>query len=70
MQKPNYLSAQLRKSAPYLRDAGWRQTAELLIAAANEIDALRARLAAAETPGVPERRVSDHPESSRVKQRR
>ena len=59
MHKSNYLSAQLRESAPYLRGAGWRQTAELLIAAANEIDALRARVAATETqaPPGPERRV-------------
>lgn len=69
MHKPNYLSAQLRESAPYLRDAGWRQTAELLIAAANEIDTLRAQVAASETqaPRGPERRVSDQPV---IKQRR
>jgi len=47
MQKATYLSAQLRESAPYLRDAGWRQTADLVIAAAQEIESLRSQLAAA-----------------------
>lgn len=41
MTKETFLSAQLRESAPYLRDAGWRQTADLLIAAAAEIESLR-----------------------------
>src|SRR6266571_2820678 len=27
VSKPSYLSVQLRESAPYLKDAGWRQTA-------------------------------------------
>ena len=46
MSKATYLSAQLRKSAPYLQDAGWRQTSDLLLAAADEIETLRAQLAA------------------------
>jgi hypothetical protein len=41
MAKSTYLSAQLRESAPYLREAGWRQTADLVAAAAEEIEALR-----------------------------
>jgi hypothetical protein len=44
VKKPTYLSAQLRESAPYLRDAGWGQTATLLLAAADEIETLRQRL--------------------------
>ena len=47
MHKATYLSAQLRESAPYLRDAGWRQTADLLVAAAHEIESLRSQLDAA-----------------------
>jgi hypothetical protein len=46
MSKSTYLSAQLRESAPYLRDIGWRETADLLIAAAAEIEDLRSQLAA------------------------
>jgi hypothetical protein len=45
MSKSTYLSAQLRESAPYLRDIGWRETADLLTAAAAEIEELRAQLA-------------------------
>lgn len=45
MSKSTYLSAQLRESAPYLRDIGWRETADLLIAAAAEIEELRSQLA-------------------------
>ena len=44
MSKPSYLTAQLRESVPYLQDAGWRQTATLLLAAADEIEELRSRL--------------------------
>jgi hypothetical protein len=51
MHKSAYLSAQLRESAPYLRDAGWHQTADLIIAAADEIDALRVQLGAANDAG-------------------
>ena len=38
----------LRESCGYLRDAGYRETARLLVAAADEIEALRARLQAFE----------------------
>ena len=48
MQKSNYLSAQLRESAPYLKDAGWHQVATLIIVAADEIETLRQRLAKVE----------------------
>jgi hypothetical protein len=48
--KPSYLSAQLRETAPYLKDAGWQQTATLLFAAADEIEALQQRLALAAAP--------------------
>ena len=44
MAKPTYLSAQLRESAPYLKDAGWHDTASLMTAAADEIEALRQRI--------------------------
>lgn len=47
MQNSTYLTAQLRESAPYLGDAGFRETASLLLAAANEIESLNARLAGA-----------------------
>lgn len=39
-----YLTAQLEESASYLRDAGWHQTAVLLLAAAAEIESLRREL--------------------------
>ena len=39
-----FLTAQLRKSAPYLIDAGFRETATLVKAAADEIDLLRSLL--------------------------
>jgi hypothetical protein len=39
-----YISVMLRESAPYLRDAGWRETAQLLIAAAQEIEELKSQL--------------------------
>lgn len=42
MSKANYLTAQLRESAPYLKDAGWQQTAKLVSEAADELEALRA----------------------------
>ena len=44
VKQPTYLSAQLRESAPYLSDAGWRETAVLLTADADEIERLRARV--------------------------
>jgi hypothetical protein len=37
VKKQTYLSAQLRESAPYLKDAGFRQTASLLVTAADEM---------------------------------
>jgi len=45
MKKATHLSAQLREAAPYLKDAGWQQTATLLLAAADEIETLQQRLA-------------------------
>jgi hypothetical protein len=44
VKRATYLSVQLRESVPYLRDAGWRETATLLTAAADEIEQLRARV--------------------------
>lgn len=38
------LIATLRESDPYLRDVGWHQTAELVAAAAEEIERLSARV--------------------------
>jgi len=55
MAKPNYLSAQLRESAPYLKDAGWHDTAILMTAAADEIEALRQRIAELESDSTPNR---------------
>jgi hypothetical protein len=40
MQKATFLSSQLRESSPYLQDAGFRDTAKLVLAAADEIEAL------------------------------
>ena len=57
MAKPNYLSTQLRESAPYLKDAGWRDTAALMTAAADEIEALRQRIAELEGNSAPIRIV-------------
>ena len=53
MAKPNYLSTQLRESAPYLKDAGWQEIAALLTAAADEIEALRQRIAELEAASAP-----------------
>jgi hypothetical protein len=44
VKQATYLSAQLRDSAPYLRDIGWHETATLLTLAADEIEELRARV--------------------------
>ena len=44
VNKATYLSMQLREGAPYLRDAGWRETATLLTLAADEIEQLRERI--------------------------
>ena len=41
MPKETFLSSQLRESSPYLVDAGFRETAKLLWAAADEIEMLR-----------------------------
>jgi hypothetical protein len=60
MHKATYLSAQLRESAPYLRDAGWRQTADLLVAAAHEIESLRSQLAAANLDMPIERQANEN----------
>jgi hypothetical protein len=46
--KETYLSAQLREAVPYLQDSGWRETAVLLLAAADEIERLRNCLATGE----------------------
>ena len=53
MPAETYLTAQLRESAPYLADAGWRQTADLLLAAAAEIDELRRRSGVADRSAAP-----------------
>ena len=53
MAKPNYLSTQLRESAPYLKDAGWQDTAALMTAAADEIEALRQRILELEAASTP-----------------
>ncbi len=42
--QPTYLTTQLRDSASYVREAGWAQTAELLIAAAAEIESLKSQM--------------------------
>ena len=44
------LATALRESCGYLRDAGYRETARLLVAAADEIEELRRRLQALERP--------------------
>jgi hypothetical protein len=44
MSKATFLTTQLRESASYLQDAGFRQTADMVIAAADEIELLRAML--------------------------
>jgi hypothetical protein len=40
--RATFLTTQLRESAPYVSEAGWHQTAQLLIAAAEEIERLQA----------------------------
>jgi hypothetical protein len=45
----SYLTSQLRESAPYMKDAGWHQSAALILAAATEIERLRAELTAMES---------------------
>jgi hypothetical protein len=60
MGRTSYLSAQLRESAPYLRDAGWRQTAELLIAAADQIEQLRSQIAALAVTNEPSHQANEN----------
>ena len=43
----------LRESCGYLRDAGYRQTAQLMVAAADEIERLTRRVQALEAGGEP-----------------
>ncbi len=57
-----YLANQLRESSPYLADQGWHQVAQLMEAAADEIEYLRARvheleMAASDSVGQGERQV-------------
>jgi len=68
MTKETFLSAQLRESAPYLREAGWRQTADLLIAAAAEIESLRNQVKALHA--VPEDSASPEREGEMSSRRR
>jgi hypothetical protein len=44
MSKASFITAQLRESVPYLKDAGWHETAKLLLAAAAEIELLHGLL--------------------------
>ena len=41
MANANFITTQLRESAPYLKDACFHETAKLLLAAADEIEQLR-----------------------------
>jgi hypothetical protein len=67
VKKQTYLSAQLRESAPYLKDAGFRQAATLMLAAADEIETLQQRLATnAEAP--PKQRSSERELASEITQ--
>jgi len=45
----NLLTSELRESSPYLADEGWYHVAQLMIAAANEIDRLNGRIRELET---------------------
>jgi hypothetical protein len=45
------LSQELRENCGYLRDGGWRNAAALMLAAANEIDRLGARVKQLEERG-------------------
>ena len=44
------LIRELRESCPYLADEGWRQVADLLSAAADEIERLRAQVGETRNP--------------------
>jgi hypothetical protein len=57
------LVAALRESCGYLQDAGYRQTARLLVAAADEIDQLRERLRALEAARETTHGSAGHPPS-------
>ena len=59
MSKTTYLSAQLRELVPYLQDAGWRQTADLLLAAADEIEDLAGPARGSSGGGAERRRRCD-----------
>ena len=54
-----FLTAQLRESAPYLQDAGFHESARLLLAAADEIENLHALLHEA-TPSLIVDRVNEN----------
>jgi len=43
-QLSGFLVQELRESHPYLADEGWHQVAKLMIAAADEIERLQARV--------------------------
>jgi hypothetical protein len=67
VKKETYLSSQLRESATYLKDAGFRQTATLLLAAADEIETLQQCLATnAEAP--PKQQSSERELASEITQ--
>jgi hypothetical protein len=53
------LSQELRENCRYLKEAGWRNTAALMITAANEIDRLDARLKQLERRSDKPRAVQD-----------
>lgn len=57
------LVAALRESCGYLRDAGYRETARLLFAAADEIEQLRERLQALEGASQPAPGTTRGPQS-------
>jgi hypothetical protein len=46
-----FLVRELRDSEPYLADEGWHQVAKLMLAAANEIEQLHARIDEIERAG-------------------
>ena len=64
MTTQTYLTAQLRDSAPYLKDGGWKETAKLLLVAADEIEALRKRLHELEPASAPQHWILRHTNSS------
>ena len=68
MTKENFITAQLRESAPYLEDAGFRDTARLLRAAAEEIELLYARLQQA-APDVGVSRADEGPLTDGLRKR-